>query len=277
MSTAVSNIDHLHKAELAADTLRKATGVDRVDLALTLGSGWKQAAEQIGEVVSEIPAQKVPGFRPPALAGHGGSLRVLRTPEHKHVLVIGARTHLYEGHGTAAVAHGMRTAAAFGAGTVLLTNGAGSTRTDWQPGTAVLLSDHINLTGTSPLDGAAFIDMSEVYSSSLRALAKQVDPTLPEGVYAQFRGPQYETPAEIRMARTIGADLVGMSTAIEVIAAREANLDVLALSLVTNLAAGIQGTKLNHEEVLATGQASEVRLARLLSRVVHTILDSSAR
>jgi purine-nucleoside phosphorylase len=135
----------------------------------------------------------------------------------------------------------------------------------------VLISDHINLTGASPLRGATFIDLTDLYSSRLRTLCREIEPSLPEGVYAQFRGPQYETPAEVRMAGIMGADLVGMSTGLEAIAAREAGLEILGLSLVTNLAAGMTGEPLNHEEVLEAGRAAAQRMGRLLARVVRAL------
>ena len=144
-------------------------------------------------------------------------------------------------------------------------------RKRWAPGTPVLISDHLNLTGRSPLEGATFQDLTDLYSSRLRDLARTVDPSLPEGVYAQFPGPHYETPAEVRMAGVLGADLVGMSTALEAIAARHAGLEVLGLSLVTNLAAGIQQTPLSHQEVVEAGQAAGPRIAELLARIAGEI------
>jgi purine-nucleoside phosphorylase len=167
--------------------------------------------------------------------------------------------------------HGVRTAAAAGCRVVVLTNGCGGLNPSWTPGTPVLISDHINLTSASPLRGATFIDLTDLYSSRLRALCRDIEPGLAEGVYAQFRGPQYETPAEVRMAGVIGADLVGMSTALEAIAAREAGLEILGLSLVTNLAAGMTGEPLNHEEVLEAGKAAAERMGRLLARVVASL------
>ena len=135
----------------------------------------------------------------------------------------------------------------------------------------MLISDHLNLTGASPLRGATFIDLTDLYSARLRAVCKEIEPSLPEGVYAQFRGPQYETPAEVRMAGIIGADLVGMSTTLEAIAAREAGMEILGISLVTNLAAGMTGEPLNHEEVLEAGKAAAERMGRLLAQVVASL------
>jgi purine-nucleoside phosphorylase len=170
-----------------------------------------------------------------------------------------------------AVVHGVRTAAAAGCRAVVLTNGCGGLRESWRPGTPVLIRDHINLTGSSPVEGATFIDLTDLYSSRLRTLCKEVDPSLDEGVYVQFPGPHYETPAEIGMVRTIGGELVGMSTTLEAIAAREAGVEVLGISLVTNLAAGITGEPLNHEEVLDAGRAAATRMGELLGAVVPRI------
>jgi purine-nucleoside phosphorylase len=167
-----------------------------------------------------------------------------------------------------AVVHGVRTAAAAGCRALVLTNGCGSLKESWMPGTPVLISDHINLTATSPIEGAHFVDLTELYSPRLRALCRQIEPDLDEGVYVQFPGPHYETPAEIAMVRAIGGHLVGMSTALEAIAARAAGLEVLGISLVTNFAAGITGEPLNHEEVLETGRAAASRMGALLGAVV---------
>src|SRR5690606_25373030 len=150
---------------------------------------------------------------------------------------------------------------------VVLTNGCGSARPEVGPGTPVLISDHINYTGATPLTGATFVDLTDVYSPRLRGIAREVDPSLTEGVYIQFPGPQYETPAEVRMARTMGADLIGMSTALEAIAAREAGLEILGISLVTNLGAGISGAALNHQEVIDAGKDAGPRISRLLADI----------
>jgi purine-nucleoside phosphorylase len=189
----------------------------------------------------------------------------------RNLLVFLGRTHLYEGRGVRPVVHGVRTAAAAGCRVVVLTNGCGGLDESWQPGTPVLISDHVNLTATSPLEGATFVDLTDLYSSRLRALCREVDPSLDEGVYVQFRGPHYETPAEITMVRAIGGRLVGMSTTLEAIAAREAGLEVLGISLVTNLAAGITGEPLDHREVLEAGRAAATRMGGLLADIVPRI------
>jgi purine-nucleoside phosphorylase len=255
-------------ARQAAAQIAEKTGVEKHDIALTLGSGWGKAAELLGETVATIPATEVVGFRKPALAGHVGTLRSIALPGGKHALVIGARTHFYEGHGVRHVVHSVRTAAATGASVMVLTNGAGGIKPHWQPGTPVLISDHINLTASSPLEGATFIDLTDLYSRRLRELAKTVDPGLDEGVYVQFRGPHYETPAEVQFAKTIGGHIVGMSTALEAIAARQAGMEVLGLSLITNLAAGISSSPLSHAEVIEAGQAAEPVISALLAKIV---------
>ncbi|WP_311878491.1 purine-nucleoside phosphorylase [Microbacterium forte] len=257
-------------ADAAADIAR-LTGVEKHDIALTLGSGWGKAADIIGETTATIPATEVTGFSKPALEGHVGTLRSIRTPDGKNVLVIGARTHYYEGHGVRRVVHSVRTAAATGAKIMVLTNGAGGVRETWTPGQPVLISDHINLTADSPLEGATFIDLTDLYSPRLRDIARSVDPSLDEGVYTQFRGPHYETPAEVQMAKHIGGHIVGMSTALEAIAAREAGMEILGFSLITNLAAGIQKTPLSHAEVIEAGREAEPVISALLARVVEAL------
>lgn len=263
--------DPFEIAGAAADDIARLTGVERHDIALTLGSGWGKAADLIGETTVTIPATEVTGFSKPALEGHVGTLRSVLTPKGRRVLVIGARTHYYEGHGPRRVVHSVRTAAATGARTMVLTNGAGGIKTTWKPGQPVLISDHINLTGDSPLEGATFIDLTDLYSMRLRDLARTIDPSLDEGVYCQFRGPQYETPAEVRMAKTIGGHIVGMSTALEAIAARQAGMEILGFSLITNMAAGIQTTPLSHQEVIDAGREAEPVISSLLARVIGAL------
>ena len=257
-------------AAAAAERLRELTGVDSHDTALVLGSGWLPAVDALGETTAEALTTDLPGFAPPAVEGHAGKIRSVRAG-HRNLLVFLGRTHFYEGHGVATVVHGVRTAAAAGCRTAVLTNGCGGMKETWTPGTPVLIRDHINLTGTSPIVGANFVDLTDLYSPRLRELCREVDPTLDEGVYVQFPGPHYETPAEIGMVRAIGGDLVGMSTTLEAIAAREAGMEVLGISLVTNLAAGITGEPLDHEEVLAAGQAAATRMGKLLGEVVPRI------
>lgn len=263
--------DPFDAARVAAEVLVGRTGVERHDIAMVLGSGWGGAAELIGETVAEVPAAELPGFSAPAVPGHSPVIRSIRLPDDRHALVLGSRTHLYEGKGVRRVVHGIRTAAAAGAGVVVLTNGCGGLDPAWAPGTPVLISDHINLTGTSPLEGATFVDLTDLYSARLRAVARQVDPALPEGVYVQFRGPHYETPAEVQMAARIGGHLVGMSTTLEAIAARHAGLEVLGISLVTNPAAGISSERLSHVEVIEAGRAAGPRISALLAQIVPAL------
>lgn len=260
--------DPFEIAATAAAQLAEKTGIDRHDVALTLGSGWAKAADLLGETVATIPATEIAGFSAPAVVGHVGSLRSIRLEDGRHALVIGARTHFYEDHGVRRVVHSVRTAAAAGATTMVLTNGAGGIRETWTPGTPVLISDHINLTAASPLEGATFIDLTDLYSARLREVARSVQPDLDEGVYVQFRGPHYETPAEVQMAKAIGGHIVGMSTALEAIAARQAGMEVLGFSLITNLAAGISPDPLSHAEVLQAGREAEPVISALLAKVV---------
>jgi purine-nucleoside phosphorylase len=257
-------------AQQAAAQLAQATGVERHDLALVLGSGWLPAAEMLGESTAEVASTDLPGFSGAAVAGHSGKIRSIRAGD-KNVLVFLSRTHYYEGKGVNAVVHGVRTAAAAGCRTIVLTNGCGGINPDYVVGQPVLISDHLNLTARSPILGATFVDLTDLYSSRLRALCREVDPGLVEGVYAQLTGPHYETPAEIRMLRTLGADLVGMSTVLEAIAAREAGMEVLGISLVTNAAAGMTGEPLSAQEVIDAGNAAASRMGALLRDVLGRI------
>lgn len=259
--------------ELAREAAAALTArtFDSFDVALVMGSGWVPAADVIGQAAHELPLGDLPGFSAPVVKGHGGKVRALEIGG-KRALVFLGRTHLYEGRGVDPVVHGVRTALAAGVKTIVLTNAAGGLRPETQSiGDPVLISDHLNLSGANPLTGTTFLDLSEVYSKRLRKLASDVDPSLAEGVYAAFRGPTYETPAEIRMLRTLGADMIGMSTVLEAIAAREGGAEVLGISLVTNIAAGLSEAHLNHEEVLEAGQAAAARMGSLLATVVEKL------
>nr|WP_258175293.1 purine-nucleoside phosphorylase [Actinopolyspora mortivallis] len=262
-STASENPDPTAVAGSAAGVLAERTGVARHDLAVVLGSGWQPAAEELGAAEAELDMSELPGFEAPGAVGHTGRVRSVPIAD-KRVLVLLGRTHLYEGCGVDKVVHGVRTAAAAGCRTVVLTNAAGGLRPDMSVGQPVLVSDHLNMTGRSPLVGARFVDLTDLYAQRLRAIAREIDPSLAEGVYACMPGPHFETPAEIGMLRTLGADLVGMSTVQEAIAARAAGAEVFGLSLVTNLAAGMTGEPLNHQEVLEAGRASASRMGGLL-------------
>ena len=220
-------------AEAAAFLRTRFNGAH--DIVAVLGSGWADAIDMLG-TGDRCPIGDVPGFKKPSALGHGGEAVSLSVGTSR-VLVLTGRTHLYEGHGVAPVAHGVRTAAALGCRIAVLTNGAGVLREDWTIGEPVMISDHINLTGHSPLTGdnppapfaGRFVDLTDAYSKRLRAIARSAVP-MNEGVYLGLHGPHYETPAEIRAARSWGADLVGMSTVLDVIAARHVGLEVLGLS-----------------------------------------------
>jgi purine-nucleoside phosphorylase len=276
VASATSNPYEL-AAEAAAEVTRWA-GAPPHDVAIVLGSGWQGVADGLGTAEAERATADLPGFAVPTVAGHHGQLRSLRVGDHRVLLLIG-RTHLYEGRSPAEVVHPVRAAVIAGARVVVLTNAAGGLDPAMLPGQAVLIRDHLNLMGASPLGGPAppagyrgrFVDLTDLYPARLRALAKQVDPTLTEGVYAALGGPHYETPAEVALLRRAGADLVGMSTAFEAIAAHHLGASVLGISLVTNLAAGVSPTPLDHEEVLAAGAAAAPYLVELLSGVLSAL------
>lgn len=258
-------------ARQAAAVFAERSGVTHHDVAVVIGSGWSTAADLLGTTRTEVDYIDLPGFSPPAAAGHTGTVRSVVCGGSNAMVFLG-RTHLYEGHGVAAVVHPVRTAAAAGCRVVVLTNGCGGLRPEWAPGTPVLITDHLNLTATSPLVGATFVDLTDLYSSRLRAICKGARPDLAEGVYAQFRGPHYETPAEVAMVGVVGGHLVGMSTALEAIAAREVGMEVLAISLVTNPAAGVTGEPLDHREVLAAGEAAAGSMGGLLADVLPRLV-----
>jgi purine-nucleoside phosphorylase len=262
--------DPIAAAEASAQALAKITGVSQHEIALVMGSGWADAATFFGEPVAEFPATDLPGFLPPIVEGHGSTVRSYRLGD-RNVLVFLGRTHLYEGRGMEPVVHAVRTAVKAGARVVVLTNACGGINPEYVVGQPVLINDHISFTAESPLSGAQFVDLTDLYSKRLRGLVKAADPSLPEGVYAHWRGPTYETPAEIRMMRTLGADLVGMSTVPEAIAAHALGAEVLGLSLVTNAAAGITGEKLDHHEVIAAGKAAAERMGKLLSDLLTRV------
>ncbi len=255
-----------HVAREAAAVLAARTGSERHDIAIVLGSGWVPAVDVLGDPQTELSVTDLPGFAPPAVEGHAGRIRSLDVAGRRVLAFLG-RTHLYEGGGVEPVVHGVRVAAAAGCRVVILTNACGGLRAGLAVGDPVLISDHLNLTWRSPLLGARFVDLTECWSQRLRSLVHEVDPSIAEGVYAQFPGPQYETPAEVRMAGILGADLVGMSTVLEAVAARAEGCEVLGISLVTNLAAGL-GDRLDHEEVLAAGKASATRMGALLAQLI---------
>jgi purine-nucleoside phosphorylase len=268
-------------ARASAAQLAQLTGVPRHDVAVVLGSGWAPAADALGTAVAEVPLADLGGFPEPTVGGHSPTVRSLSVGGVRALVFLG-RVHLYEGHPVATVVHGVRTAVAAGCRVVVLTNAAGGIRAGYQVGQPVLIADHLNLTGRSPLAGppppagygSRFTDLTDLYAARLRALARQADPGLAEGVYAAMPGPHYETPAEIRMLATVGADLVGMSTVLEAIAARHMGAEVLAISLVSNLAAGLAPSGLDHAEVVAAGRAAAGRMGSLLAGLLPGILPT---
>jgi len=248
-------------------------GGERPLVGVVLGSGLGAWSATVGGRAS-IPYSDIPGFPVPKVQGHGGELVVGRV-RGVPIACLSGRVHLYEGHAPGSVVFGVRVLAELGCRAVLVTNAAGGIREDLSPGSLLLVSDHVNLTGTSPLIGPGepglprFPDMSAAYDPTLRDLARATATaegiTLHEGVYAGLLGPSYETPAEIRMLRTLGADAVGMSTVLEVIALRHRGVRVGAVSVITNLAAGLSARPLDHAEVQATGAAAKDDIERLLS------------
>jgi purine-nucleoside phosphorylase len=261
-------------AEASAAVLAGLTGKARHDVAVVLGSGWAPAADAVGPADAEVELADLGGFPEPSVPGHVAAVRSVNVGGRQALIFLG-RVHLYEGHSPATVVHAVRTAVAAGCRAVVLTNASGGIRAGLRPGQPVLISDHLNLTGRSPLTGPqpagyppVFTDLSDLYSARLRSLARSADPSLAEGVYAGLAGPQYETPAEIRMLRAAGADLVGMSTTLEAIAARHLGAEVLGLSLVTNVAAGLSDQPLEHSEVVATGHQAAASMGGLLAAIL---------
>jgi purine-nucleoside phosphorylase len=258
--------------DLAARSLFERTHL-RPTVGIILGSGLGRLASELSSS-TEIPYQLIPGWPVPVSEDHAGKLSIGRFAGHT-TAVLSGRVHLYEGFSATEVVFGTRVLKAIGVKTLVVTNAAGAVNTEYRPGRLVLIRDHINLQGANPLIGPndeelgkRFPDMTEAYSTRLRKLAQDSSGGVPEGVYAAVMGPSYETPAEIRYLRTIGADLVGMSTVPEVIAARHMGMEVLGVSVVTNMAAGISGEKLSHEEVLANGEAASADLMDLVGGVV---------
>lgn len=264
-------------ASTAAEAIRDQLGAHNV--AVVLGSGWRDAADTLGAVQSEIPSHELPGVEAPTVSGHEGVLRSVSVPTgsgEQRLLVLAGRSHLYEGHRPDTVVHLVRSAVLSGCERVVLTNAAGSLREEVGIGRVVVVSDHLNLMGADPMVGAAppehlgsrFVDLTDLYDAQLRAALADRRPDLVEGVYAGLLGASFETPAEIRMLRTLGADLVGMSTVLEAIAAHHLGARVTALSLVTNLAAGLQPS-IDHLEVLAAGEAARSEMSDVLRDVLE--------
>ena len=267
--------DPLAAATAAAKEITERTGVASHDVALVMGSGWVSAVDALGTPVYECNAEDITGFLPPTVEGHSGKVRSYEIDSNGkklRALVFLGRTHLYEGKGVEPVVHSVRTAVKAGCKVIILTNACGGINKAYKVGQPVLIRDHISLTAVSPLSGATFVDLTDLYSKRIREIVKKEDSSLEEGVYVHWRGPTYETPAEILMMRTMGADLVGMSTVPEAIAAHALGAEVLGISLVTNAAAGVTGEKLNHEEVIAAGKAAATRMGTLLKEVIPKLL-----
>lgn len=274
-STEILYSDPLKAATLAAQEIAQASGIATHDVALVMGSGWVGAVDALGTPTFECNAEDITGFFPPAVEGHSGKVRSYEIKDGDRTiraLVFLGRTHLYEGKGMEPVVHGVRTAVKAGCKVIILTNACGGINTSFRVGQPVLIRDHISLTAQSPLVGATFVDLTDLYSKRIRAIMKSADSSLQEGVYVHWRGPTYETPAEIHMMRTLGADLVGMSTVPEAIAAHALGAEVLGISLVTNAAAGVTGEKLNHEEVIAAGKAAASSMGELLAKTIPQIV-----
>ena len=267
--------DPLAAATQAAKEIAQRTGVESHDVALVMGSGWVTAVDALGTPAYECDAHEITGFAAPAVEGHSGKVRsyeIKSGDKTIRALVFLGRTHLYEGKGMEPVVHGVRTAVKAGCNVVILTNACGGINAKYKVGEPVLIRDHISLTAASPLSGATFVDLTDLYSKRIREIVKSEDTSLQEGVYVHWRGPTYETPAEILIMRTMGADLVGMSTVPEAIAAHALGAEVLGISLVSNAAAGMTGEKLNHEEVIAAGKAAASRMGELLKNVIPKIV-----
>lgn len=279
-----AGLDRLALAEQAAAVLAAETGVSRHQIAIVFGTGLERALDALGEPVGTCSYARLPGLATPTVRGHYGevaSVLVARRP----VLVFRGRLHLYEGRSASEAVHAVRIAVASGCRTVILTNSSGSLDPALGSGSIVAVADHINLTGQSPLVGlpadgdgpTPFVDQTATWSPRLRALVRSVDPTVGEGVYAQVLGPQFETPAEIRMLRSMGADLVGMSTALEALAAVHVGAEVLGLSLVSNLAAGLT-PQVTVEDIRQAGASGAPEVGRLLRALLeHPDLEAPKR
>lgn len=280
MSPTTDGPDLFTRAEEAAAALRRAFGDRFPRIGLVLGSGFDGLIERFGDRKA-VPYSRVPYFAPPTVAGHSGNV-VVGSIDGVDSIVLQGRTHYYEGRDLEAVTFPIRVLQRLGVETLILTASTGGVRPELRPGNLVCLSDHLNLIGSNPLRGPAdprlgarFPDMSEVYSKRLRSMAKEearrLGVQLVSAVYACLPGPSYETPAEVRMLRALGADVVGMSVAPEAIVARQAGMDVLALALVANAAAGVRPEAIRHEDVLEAGGKAAPMLGKLIRRVVLRI------
>lgn len=253
-------------------------------VAVVLGSGLGSLIERFTDQ-TVVPYSRVPHFPTPTVEGHAGNV-VVGSVEGARAILLQGRFHYYEGHDLETVTFPIRVLQSLGVRSLILTAATGGIRPDLRPGNVVCLSDHINLIGANPLRGPndpslgeRFPDMSEIYSKRLRAVAraeaKRMALDLVPAVYACLPGPSYETPAEIKMLRTLGADVVGMSTAPEAIVARHAGMEVLGLALVTNTAAGVKDTKVRHEDVLEAGRKATPIVGKLIRRMVLRLAGSA--
>ncbi len=270
------NMSYFDQVEQAADAIRSRLP-EVPGIAIVLGSGLGDFANSLGDAVS-IPYEELPHWPVSRVIGHSGKLVVGKT-SGRTIAALAGRSHLYEGHDVGRVAFGVRVLGRLGVRTLVLTNAAGGVNTGFAQGALMVIDDHINLTGHNPLVGenderfgVRFPDMTEVYSRELRRVAdeagRSLDLTLPHGVYVALMGPSYETPAEIRYLRTIGADAVGMSTVHEAIVARHMKMDVLGISCITNMAAGVLPQPLDHAEVMETAAKVRGQFIALLERIV---------
>lgn len=262
--------DPYRLADEAAAYLRQ-NGFGDHDVLLVLGSGWQGVANGFGAPTASVEMADVPGFRRPTAEGHGTRILSVQAGRQR-VLVLLGRTHLYEGHGPAAVVHGVRTAHRLGCTVAVLTNANGALRRNWQPGQCMVVRDHLNLGWISPLVGARFVDLTDAYSPRLRELAKAAHPDFVEGVYAMLPGPHYETAAEAKALAMLGADAVGMSTVLETIAAREHGMEVLALSMITVVEGADTG--IDPTEVVAQAAESSQALSPVLREIITKLGES---
>jgi purine-nucleoside phosphorylase len=272
-------MSYYDKANEAAEAIRARVG-DVPRTAIVLGSGLGDFAGTLADARS-LPYEQLPHWPVSTIVGHDGRL-VVGTLKNRTLAVLAGRCHLYEGHDPATVTFGVRALGLLGVKTLILTNAAGGINTNFGQGALMVLTDHLNMMGVNPLAGPnderfgpRFPDMSEVYSARLRAIAEEsgraVGVALQHGVYAALMGPSYETPAEIRYLRTIGADAVGMSTVPEALVARHMGIEVLAISCITNMAAGVLPQPLHHDEVMATARRVRGQFSSLLEGIVDRL------
>ncbi len=276
----------MHNLSEAADFIRSRIKSKHIDIAIILGSGLGDLANELTDAIS-IAYSEIPHFPSSTVAGHAGRL-VIGTLEGRNVAAMQGRFHYYEGYSMQTVVFPVQMMRLLGITKLLVTNAAGCVNATWNVGDLMLISDHIKLVGDNPLRGAnleelgpRFFDMGDAYASHLRLMAKKeaakLGIILREGVYQLFTGPSFETHAEVRLARALGADAVGMSTVPEVIAARHCGMEVLGISCLTNMAAGILNQPLNHQEVLETGQKVKTTFSSLVKAVVAAWPDQKQK